>query len=971
MNYSSLEKEIKEYTEYNKQTLVITSKLSQIFRNFGQQGKKFIKTYQKLFDELDVEISKENKSSTFFLSYSYFILNYKRFLKVIEDSFDNFDKKIGESIEQFESKFKNSFWEIVYNFNGLSNIINEKRDRLEKAKYTYFESCKSSLEIENKIIQLKENTLGNKEEVNKLNEQLQKALKTVENDENLYKGEIRKMNKIYEDNEENYNQIIKKFRALQIDKINYFSVILKNIIDETIQLISNQNEHIMKLDKTSENVKVNRDIILYDEKFNYYNENKKRFLLEQFLDFKKFKKNFNIENNSNNPSDSNTSAIGNIFGFFSRLNNPVNENNNNNNIKENINPDQILKKDIINKVLNLGRNDDTFIKKDNEAKEYYLILKEILFNKEKINDDNYKKLMDKLLKSDENLVKFMSVLITFYKSNKIVRLQNYDNLTYLSNILDYVLKTCKNYPKLFEICFMIIFISEKTNYTEENKYIKHYLCKTLSNNPIFNDSNFWSKLIDKRVEMITEDNVKKIIEKKKEKEKETDKTKNFMLGLKNMFNANKILENQKLENEILAKQLYEEKVPLISVEIVQEYLHHFSSFKFDHKKTKDLIVDLSTKYNFDNKYVSYFLAQLNSNLYSIKNQNLSGEDSVKELDYDKLYFNTDKRKFKKVLDNKVRCLIYSLKFIEIKELPNLLCLNKTYNSILLKIIYKNILIKYRDMDIKTHLYIWKIILGYSKVKKEYNYQKVLEEIKKNPNEIPSYEIIRLDVNRTNFEKDKEINREKITRILDCLSKCCPEVNYSQGMNFISAFLLNITGDEEEAFYLFLSLLLTSDYGSLFTKELANLKKYFYVFERILDILLPELYNYLKVNNIKVSFFISPWFITLFTDTYLNIEHRENPKVLLRIWDLFLFSGCKSILKVGISLLKSFEPKIMSLTFEELLRFLISDISKSEFFQNSSYDNLMKTYINFKIESSLISNIESEYEMKRQLGNEKI
>ena len=86
------------------------------------------------------------------------------------------------------------------------------------------------------------------------------------------------------------------------------------------------------------------------------------------------------------------------------------------------------------------------------------------------------------------------------------------------------------------------------------------------------------------------------------------------------------------------------------------------------------------------------------------------------------------------------------------------------------------------------------------------------------------------------------------------------------MNFIAAFLLNINGDEEEAFYLFLSLLLTSDYGNLFLKELENLKEYFYVFERILDILLPELYNHLKLNNIKVSFFISPWFITLFTDT---------------------------------------------------------------------------------------------------------
>ena len=270
------------------------------------------------------------------------------------------------------------------------------------------------------------------------------------------------------------------------------------------------------------------------------------------------------------------------------------------------------------------------------------------------------------------------------------------------------------------------------------------------------------------------------------------------------------------------------------------------------------------------------------------------------------------------------------------------------------------------MDIKTHIHIWKIILGYTKAKEEHNYKDILEKVKKDPDKIPSSEIIRLDVNRTNFETDKEINREKINRILNALSLCCPDVNYSQGMNFIAAFLLNICGDEKEAFYIFLCLLLTSDYGSLFTKDLANLKKYFYVFERIIDIMLPELYNYLKINNLKVSFFISPWFITLFTDTYLNIENRENPKVLLRIWDLFLFSGCKSILKVGISLLKNFEHKIMTLTFEELLKFLITDIPKSEFFQNNSYDILMKTYINFKIESGLISNIESEYQIKTQL-----
>ena len=62
---------------------------------------------------------------------------------------------------------------------------------------------------------------------------------------------------------------------------------------------------------------------------------------------------------------------------------------------------------------------------------------------------------------------------------------------------------------------------------------------------------------------------------------------------------------------------------------------------------------------------------------------------------------------------------------------------------------------------------------------------------------------------------------------------------------------------------------------------------------------------------------------------------------------------------------------MTLTFEGLLKFLIGEIPKSEFFQNENYDNLMKTYYNFKIESELISNIENEYQIKKELGEEKI
>lgn len=968
MNYSNLEKEMKEYSEYNKQIIVTISKLSQFFKSFGQQGKKFVKSSLKDFEDFYSELMKENNSSTVYVTYYYFYNNFKNYLKIFDETFDSFEGKLGNAIEEYETKFKNSYGEVINQFNDLSNTINEKKGQLEKSKNAYFDSCKATLEIENKIIQLKDyNKLVNREEVTKLNEQLSKSIKSMENNEQSYKAEIRKMNKIYEDNEEKYTAIVKKLRNINIEKVHFFSKTLKDIYTHSSQFITKQNEIISKLDKIGDNIKANRDIILYDEKFNYYNDNKKRFLPEQFLDFKKFKKKYNRQINNSSQENNTNSTISNLFGFLR----PNSFSSDNGGVKEDNSPAEILQKDINKKVLSLGKNDDRFIENDDEAKADSLFLKQLLFNKEKMNDSEYNNMLNKIKQNDTNLIRFMSVLITFYKSNSILKIDNYDNLNYLSNILDYVLNTCIKNQILFNICFMVLFVAEKTIYiNEENIYIKHYLSKILSKNASFQDSKFWLKLIDKKIEMIADKNVKMEIEKKEEREKEDDKSSNLMIGFKNYFFSNKKKENQKLENEILSQQLYEEKLPIYTIEIMEEYMHHFSSFNFEHKKTSELIVDLSTKYKFDNKYVTFFLAQLNSNLFSIKKQNSSVKDAVKELDYNELFFNTDKRKFKKILDKKIRCIIYSLKFIELKELPNLLCLNKSYNQHLLKIIYKNILIKYCDMDIKTHIYIWKIILGYSSTKKNYNYQNILEEMKNNQNKIASSDVIRLDVNRTNFEKDKELNREKITRILNGLSICRPDINYSQGMNFIAAFLLNLCGNEEEAFYIFLSLLLTSDYGSLFTKELANLKKYFYVFERIIDILLPELYNYLKINNIKVSFFISPWFITLFTDTYLNIKERENPKVLLRIWDLFLFSGCKSILKVGISILKNFEHKIMSLTFEELLKFLISDIPKSDFFQNSSYDNLMKTYINFKIESDLIVNIESEYQIKTQLNKEK-
>ena len=145
MNYSNLEKEIQEYTDYNKQAIVTISKLSQFYKSFGQQGKKFIKSSQSYFEDFSTELSKENTSSTIFITYNYYSMNIRKLFKTLEE---------------------------IFQFNALSNTINEKKEKLEKSKYTYFDCCKNSLDVENKIIQQKDNKLILREDVSRLNEQL-------------------------------------------------------------------------------------------------------------------------------------------------------------------------------------------------------------------------------------------------------------------------------------------------------------------------------------------------------------------------------------------------------------------------------------------------------------------------------------------------------------------------------------------------------------------------------------------------------------------------------------------------------------------------------------------------------------------------------------------------------------------------------------------------------------------------------
>jgi hypothetical protein len=499
----------------------------------------------------------------------------------------------------------------------------------------------------------------------------------------------------------------------------------------------------------------------------------------------------------------------------------------------------------------------------------------------------------------------------------------------------------------------------------------------MKNNKLFSSKEFWIELLNKRIDLIAEVDITREMEKRRNSiGKSGNSMINGAIGKIEKFGqmGKKWLgfggqDNKAIEKEILFNQFFQKNSPKYCDQVIGEYIKEFIIYNFYGQNALKLIDEMGNKYRLPKENREYYKEIIKTDEI-IKNKMKKTKDLIIEDDkYDKYYFNYKGNKsFKGINDPKITSLIFSLKYLDIKEYPKILSLNKDTNKKLLKIIYKNILFKYFDkIDLKTHLSIWKILLNYKEIKQKYNYQKILEEVKKDPNSVKNLDIIKLDIIRTSFDKDEENKRKKIGNILGAISKELPSLNYCQGMNQIAAFLLDVCdNNEEEAFFIFLSLMIDSDYSNLFKNELERLNILFYQFERILSNTLPEIYFYLINNNITPGYFVSPWFITLFTDAFIDQESDNNKKNIMKVFDLFIFSGFKAITKIGISLLKYNESKIISTPIEELLNYLTNDIIKSKYFEKGNIKDILNSSIKFKISGNIISETEKQFYMKKSL-----
>ena len=582
----------------------------------------------------------------------------------------------------------------------------------------------------------------------------------------------------------------------------------------------------------------------------------------------------------------------------------------------------------INKTKEDINNSDNQIYLENEN---YIneVINELIQNEEEVKSKSISKLFNIIETEDilenQNYAKFILEKIK-KESKDVIFIKNYKNFNHIANIINDLHLNNKTNINIF---YLIIGVSQMIRYN--NNYLYNIIRKK---NIYFTKKLLWTKLIDesliKKINKFINDIISKKEEIKEEKDKDKDKESNKKENLKNYLKK-KELEKILKEYRKLNKNQKKELNKLTTKSLIHnlgKIIPFMYCFIQNQSIIEDIINDYKKDFDLNEKQILYL-----ENLIKIRNK-----INNKNISYGKKDF---------VLNNKI-IIAHVLKYLPLNDYPNILKLNKQMNFSLKNNIYFYAF-SYLKLPINLNIKFWYICLKISQLKKVYNYELIKNSLNmsicQDRNQIKSIGIIQQDLKRTLFVTQKQKNYNAIKSILNCFVLALPEIEYCQGMNFITAILYQLLDENEElTFYYLLGLELNTRHGEIFADEFYTLNIYFNTFNTILNFFFPEIYHRLLNENIEPNCYTSSWFITLFTE-YLKIIDKDNPpSLLIFIFNRFIFEGWSAIFNLGLVILEISYDKIMKYKKDKLISFMINIINEEKLFEEENFEKIKLLYL---------------------------
>ena len=872
-------------------------------------------------------------------SFSFLNPIIKKFVKSLQINITNFNDYIIGPLDSFIYSYNFATSKNLTQLSEIKNDLFEGKKNLTTKRDIYFnymnetsQNVDETINEKNFLSQNINNNISSKKDENILNN----AMK--DNYAQLYQYELNKMNEIIEESNTKYNNLYHEINGVSAS----LNLTIKDCLTKFANNLSNFGDSFKILSedliKKIESLKLfdNEEISKSSGKVS--NSKKPRFEKEIFEQFnlKQTKKKFDVNSNINEKKG--------LFDFFRKRKSTANPN---------IDLSKIIQGDIpfesISKVEEQKENNKKFMEEiiKNLVEEQEIKSKEIsnIFNI--LNESNGK---------SKKAILFLKLLKKYY-NNRVISFKNKNNFIHLSNIMN---DLCLKHQKNNNIINLIIEVSQMIKY--KNDYIYKIIQKK---NEFFSTKTLWIQLIDNNfiesLNKYTENILSKKIEEKNNL-KENEDEKNIILekiGLnKKIMNYKRLKNNQKRELDQYAK----EKICII----LSKNISGMCCFLVPERVINEIIIYYSTQFKFEYEIKCYL-----KNKMTVKN--------MKIIHQIKLCPDKEEK-----LNNKVICISSVSKFFQIKNYPLLLKLNKDVYPKLKKNIFLN-LISDKNLSIDSHLLLWREYLKINEIKEKIKYKdtkekifisedkgQITEEIREKKN----IDIIEKDVSRTLFVQKNKSHFNNLKSILISFLFLFPKTGYCQGMNCVTSFLYQLLDyNEEETFYFLCGFMLNTKYYEIFEDNFETLKTYFIIFEKILNINRPEIYYKFMDNNLMTNAYMSPWFITLFTDFVFIFEKNNPPKFVFFIIEKFIIEGWSVIFNCGFTLLEYCYEKIMILEKDKLISYVMKILENEEILKNENFEKAKELYMkNSKLINEFFIDklIEiTKYEEKNKYLNENI
>ncbi|XP_008551233.1 small G protein signaling modulator 3 homolog [Microplitis demolitor] len=158
---------------------------------------------------------------------------------------------------------------------------------------------------------------------------------------------------------------------------------------------------------------------------------------------------------------------------------------------------------------------------------------------------------------------------------------------------------------------------------------------------------------------------------------------------------------------------------------------------------------------------------------------------------------------------------------------------------------------------------------------------------------------------------------RLRRVMRGLAWLYPDIGYCQGTGTMAASLLLLL-EEEDAFWMMATIVEDLLPASYYSSTLLGVQADQKVLRTLIANYLPDIDNVLVQHDIELSLISLHWFLTLFA----SVVHM---KILLRIWDLFLFDGSIVLFQVTFGMLKIRESELKLLENSAQIFNALSDI----------------------------------------------